>query len=65
MRVIDKTPSKKVVKEAVCQHCGVTIEYVPNDVVTLWEGTDMGGGPDGAKGFTCPECGKQVVTERW
>lgn len=66
MRVIKKgKPDKSVVKRIVCKGCGATIEYVPNDVRTLWSGTDYGGGPDGAEGFNCPECGKQVITKRW
>lgn len=66
MRVIKKgKPDKSVVKRIVCRNCGATIEYVPNDVRTLWEGTDYGGGPDGAKGFECPECKERVITERW
>jgi predicted RNA-binding Zn-ribbon protein involved in translation (DUF1610 family) len=64
-RVISKGPDKSVAKEVVCQGCGATIEYVPNDVVTLWSGTDYGGGPDGAEGFKCPECGKNVILKRW
>jgi len=65
MRVISKGPDKSVVKQVVCLHCGATIEYVPNDVETLWSGTDMGGGPDGAMGFKCPNCNKQIITKRW
>ncbi len=65
MRVISKGPSKTVAKEIVCSDCGATIEYVPKDVRLLWSGKDYSGGPDGAKGFTCPECGAQVITERW
>jgi len=64
-RVIDKGPDPKVTKTCVCGGCGATIEYVPNDVRTLWEGTDYGGGPDGATGFDCPQCKKQVIIDRW
>jgi hypothetical protein len=55
----------KTVKQATCQECGAINEYVPKDVRTLWSGTDYGGGPDGAKGFTCANCGKDVITYRW
>jgi predicted RNA-binding Zn-ribbon protein involved in translation (DUF1610 family) len=65
MRIVKEEPDPKVVKQAVCQNCGATIEYVPNDVRTLWSGTDYGGGPDGAMGFNCPKCGKEVYTKRW
>ena len=47
------------------RECGMVIEYVPNDVVTLWEGMDIGGGPSGAEGFKCPHCGNDFVTRRW
>lgn len=66
-RVIKKEPDPSVKKEIVCRGCGATIEYVPNDVKTLWSGTDYGGGPDGAKGFRCPNrgCNHQIITEQW
>lgn len=65
IKVIKEAPDKSVAKEVVCRSCGVTLEYVPNDVVLLWSGTDYGGGPDGAKGFRCPRCSEHVITERW
>lgn len=65
MRIVKEEPDPKVVKTIVCQNCGATIEYVPNDVRTLWSGTDYGGGPDGAMGFNCPKCSKEVHTKRW
>ena len=65
VKVVKRKPSKKVKKRAVCDGSGVTLEYVPNDVRTLWSGTDYGGGPDGAKGFDCPDCGERVIVERW
>jgi len=64
-RVVSKEPDQSVVKQIICQGCGATVEYVPNDVRTLWSGTDYGGGPDGAEGFDCPGCGKQIHTKRW
>lgn len=56
---------KKIAKKVVCANCSAELEYLPEDVRTLWSGTDIGGGPDGAKGFTCPNCGKDVILERW
>lgn len=50
---------------ATHKECGMIIEYVPNDVVELWSGTDYGGGSDGAKGFKCPHCGENFITHRW
>ena len=64
--VIKKGPDPKVVaKQVTCGGCGATVEYVPNDVRLLWSGTDAGGGPDGARGFNCPSCRKEIHTERW
>ncbi len=57
----DDTASKRITHS----ECGAIIEYFPNDIRLLWSGTDYGGGPDGAKGFTCPQCGKDVITESW
>jgi len=65
MKIIYKGPHESVVKKVVCKECGATIEYVPNDVETLWSGKDYDGGPDGATGFKCPQCGKNVILTRW
>ena len=54
-----------VVKKITCRNCAAVLEYTPSDVRNLWSGTDYGGGPDGADGFNCPNCGKQVHTHRW
>lgn len=54
-----------VYKRITCNHCGAINEYTPNEVRTLWSGTDYSGGSDGAKGFNCAGCGKEVHTERW
>jgi hypothetical protein len=63
--VVNPDPDPSVAKKIACSNCGATIQYVPNDIRTLWSGTDYGGGPDGAKGFACPNCSKNIVTERW
>jgi len=55
----------KVLKQATCQKCSAINEYSPNEVRTLWSGTDYSGGPDGAEGFTCGNCGDDVITKRW
>ena len=67
MRILEIKPDKSVAKTIICQNCGAKIEYVPNDVRLLWSGTDISGGPDGAKGFTCPvtSCSSNIVVERW
>ena len=33
IKVIDTTPSSKIVKQVICDNCGCTLEYVPVDIV--------------------------------
>lgn len=61
-RVIEDVP--RVEKRTVCNGCGRTIAYVPNEV-KRHEGTDYGGGPDGRKWIDCPACGDMITLERW
>lgn len=61
--VIGKDES--ISKQITCKGCGSVLKYYPNEELTLWSGKDYGGGADGAKGFNCPCCGKQVIAERW
>lgn len=63
VKIVGKDQS--VVKQITCRNCASILEYRPIEVKTLWEGTDYGGGPDGAKGFKCPSCGENVITQRW
>ena len=62
-RVVGVDPA--VLKKITCRGCGAINEYSPNEVRVLWSGTDYGGGSDGAKGFNCAGCGKEIHTERW
>jgi len=64
VKIISKKPAKAVVKRVLCEHCGATLEYVPNDVKER-HGTDYGGGPDGCKWIDCPNCNKSVILESW
>ena len=64
VKVIKKAPAKKVVKHCVCEHCGCTLEYVPNDIKE-YNGTDYSGGPDGYKWIVCAGCKKEVVLDSW
>ncbi|MNK14232.1 hypothetical protein D3C87_323310 [compost metagenome] len=52
-------------KRITCRHCGAINEYTQNEVRLLWSGRDYGGGSDGARGFNCGQCGKEIHTERW
>lgn len=62
-KVIGIDEAKK--KRATCKGCCAINEYVENDVITLWSGTDYGGGADGATGFKCANCGNNVIITRW
>lgn len=62
-RVVGEDPT--AVHRITHKACGKIIEYVPNDVVNLWSGTDYSGGADGADGFKCPGCGGDVIIRRW
>lgn len=65
VKIIEEKPDPSVAKQVICRSCGAKLEYFPNDVVILWRGTDYSGCSDGAKGFQCPKCDKNVITERW
>lgn len=59
IKIVNETPDKSVVKQVVCKHCGVTLDYVPNDVIT---GThyDYGGGSDNVYYIVCLNCKKDI-----
>lgn len=54
-----------VMKRTTCGNCASIIEYTPGEVHNLWTGKDYSGGSDGADGFNCPNCGKQIHIRRW
>lgn len=56
---------ERATRRVTCRECAAIVEYVPGEVRTLWSGTDYGGGSDGAKGFACPNCSQNIITERW
>lgn len=64
VKVIEEKPDPSVVKRIICQNCGVTLEYVPNDVKSF-HGTDMSGGPDGSEWVVCPKCNKPAIIRSW
>ena len=64
VRIVDPNPDPEVVKNVVCKHCGVKLEYVPNDVKSR-HGTDIGGGPDGQEWVDCPNCSQKAVIRSW
>ena len=52
-------------KRITHRECAAIIEYTESEVRSLWRGKDYSGGDDGADGFTCPKCGKNVIVNRW
>ena len=64
VKVKQAEPHKSVIKEVICQNCGATLEYTPNDVQSdKWK--DISGGSAGKEWVNCPNCGKEAVTRRW
>jgi uncharacterized protein with PIN domain len=59
VRIIDATPHQSVVKKKVCRHCGVTLEYVPNDIQER-RVTDYDGSSELIKYIECPACKTHV-----
>ena len=59
IRIIKQEPDKSVVKQCVCNNCGVTLEYTPHDV-TYKTYHDYGGGSDLYAEFKCPNCNKKL-----
>lgn len=55
MRIVNMTPDKSVVKEHICKHCGITLEYVPADIKSK-RITDYTGSLESVKYITCPMC---------
>lgn len=48
------TVKKKVEKKEIeCAYCHTVLEYEPSDIHDVYEGL----------GFTCPECGEDIVVE--
>lgn len=60
MKIIDNTPHYTVVKQKICQHCGVTLEYVPNDVKAKTE-SDWYGNIEYIEYLECPNCKAELV----
>lgn len=57
--VVNPVPHSSVVKETHCRNCGVTLSYVPSDIITEVR-HGYGGGPDLYNYIQCPGCGKKT-----
>lgn len=56
---------ESVYKRLTCPLCGAINQYAPNEVRTLREGRDYSGGSDGAEGFNCAGCGRELIVRAW
>lgn len=52
-------------KTITCKSCTHRIEYSLGEIRLLYSGKDYSGGSDGAEGFNCPNCRKQIITRAW
>lgn len=55
VKVISTVPHPSVVKEAICKHCGSTLQYTPMDVKEQ-SYRDYDGSQETLKTITCPTC---------
>jgi DNA-directed RNA polymerase subunit RPC12/RpoP len=60
--IVKTEPHPSVVKEVICRHCGVTLEYVPKDVKERTD-TDYTGCRDIISYIECPACNHQVIVQ--
>lgn len=60
--IVDPNPHKSVVKEVICRNCGVTLSYVPADVLHETH-NDYRGGSDLIHYIGCLKCSKQVTVK--
>lgn len=67
VKVVKAEPDSKIVKEVVCQTCGCTLQYVPNDVKTYQASYYYDGSNDTEYYIDCanPECSNRVFVGRY
>lgn len=59
IKIICREPDPSVLKEAICQACGVKLSYVPVDVNSV-RVTDYGGGSELVRFIKCLNCQNDV-----
>ena len=59
VRIVELKPDASIVKRVICKNCGVTLEYVPNDVHHRLY-TDYGGVSDTYYWIDCPACQHEI-----
>ena len=64
VKIVDEIPHESVVKKVVCRNCGITLEYVPNDVKSRSH-TDYSGTADTYYFIDCLKCQKPVEVKKY
>mgnify|MGYP006291025301 CR=1 FL=1 len=57
--IVNKDPHHSVVKEVICNNCGVTLSYVPDDIKKE-QICDYTGHYETRKYIICPSCSKEI-----
>jgi len=65
VKVVSKKPAASVVKKRTCKNCGVTVTYLPKDVIEQNAEDFYGCGAGGMKWIACPICKEQIILKRW
>lgn len=53
---------QSVAKRATCKKCGAINEYLPNEERVLYQGRDISQVMCTTKGFSCGQCGAEIIT---
>lgn len=61
--IVNREPHHSVVKEVICRHCGVTLNYTPNDIQHRTD-TDFTGCSDTVYYIKCPNCNTNIFVTR-
>ena len=64
VKVIKNEPDRTVVKETICRNCGVTLQYVPNDI-NKREERDYTGSGETVYYIECPACAAQATVQSY
>jgi ribosomal protein S27E len=62
--IVNREPHQSVVKEVICRHCGVTLNYTPNDIQHRTD-TDYTGGSETVYYIKCPNCTHDISVKRY
>jgi len=60
VKIVKEEPDPTVLKEVICPKCGVTLSYVPMDVVGDYYSSDYLGGREYYNSIECIKCSHRV-----